>query len=377
MHTSRYTIALVSALTLIAAGATTAAGQTRTGMVQAERGHRLSGTYQLDSQLSDNPRTVVDYASQALPPGRRERAAENWLSRLDAPATIAIDVRGRAVTLMSSSAPQVSFQANGVDRVESGVNGRWITTNAALRANSLVVSTSGNRGSDFTVTFEPVAGGLRVTRRLDSDVQQTSVVAESFYRRVGDAQWNVYQRPEYWTSPYTADRNDMSYRGAEFVPNGTRLVARLDIGLNADAARAGDRVTLTVQNSGVYLNAVIDGIVTRDGSNVGLDFENIRLGNGRSATFDAVIDTIRTPDGTLVRVNNSAIADERDRSTSGTVEKGAIGAGIGAIIGAIVGGKKGAVIGAVAGGAGLILMDTKTDQKLPAGTEFTISTIGR
>jgi len=376
MHTSRYTIALVSALTLIAAGATTAAGQTRTGMVQAERGHRLSGTYQLDSQLSDNPRTVVDYASQALPPGRRERAAENWLSRLDAPATIAIDVRGRAVTLMSSSAPQVSFQANGVDRVESGVNGRSFM-NAALRDNSLVVSTSGNRGSDFTVTFEPVAGGLRVTRRLDSDVQQTSVVAESFYRRVGDAQWNVYQRPEYWTSPYTADRNDMSYRGAEFVPNGTRLVARLDIGLNADAARAGDRVTLTVQNSGVYLNAVIDGIVTRDGSNVGLDFENIRLGNGRSATFDAVIDTIRTPDGTLVRVNNSAIADERDRSTSGTVEKGAIGAGIGAIIGAIVGGKKGAVIGAVAGGAGLILMDTKTDQKLPAGTEFTISTIGR
>ena len=122
---------------------------------------------------------------------------------------------------------------------------------------------------------------------------------------------------------------------------------------------------------------MIDGIVTRAGSNIGLDFENIRLGNGRSATFDAVIDTIRTPDGKLVRVNNSAIADERNRSTSGTVEKGAIGAGIGAIIGAIVGGKKGAVIGAVAGGAGLILMDTKTDQRLPAGTEFTISTIGR
>src|SRR5688572_11387659 len=127
-HTSRYTLALVSAATLIAAGSATAAAQARPRATVVVGGHRLSGTYELDVQLSDNPRTVVDDASQALPAGRRERTAQNWLNRLNAPATIAITVQGRAVSMMSSNAPQVNFQADGLGRVENGANGRSITT---------------------------------------------------------------------------------------------------------------------------------------------------------------------------------------------------------------------------------------------------------
>jgi hypothetical protein len=48
-----------------------------------------------------------------------------------------------------------------------------MTTHADLYGNELTVSTSGNRGSDFTVRFEPIPSGMRVTRQLDSEFLQT------------------------------------------------------------------------------------------------------------------------------------------------------------------------------------------------------------
>lgn len=374
MHISRYKFALISALTLLATAfstATTAAAQVTTASYTM-RGHRLSGTYQIDTTLSDNPRVVVDEAAQSLPAGRRDRIVQNWLKRLEMPQTIAIDVQGRAVTVASSNAPQFTFQADGLNHVERNENNRPVTTNAALRNNTLVVSTSGNRGADFTVTFQPVAGGLRVTRRLDSEVHDASVVSEAFYRRVSDARWDIYAGQPSSSTPVTTNVPD---RSTVVVPAGTRFVARLNEAINADTVVAGQRVTFNVQGTGLYSNALIEGVVTREGTNIGIDFQNIQLNSGRTGSFDAVIDSIRTPDGKSVQVNNSAVADQRRRSTSRTVERGAIGAGIGAIIGAIIGGKEGAAIGAVAGGAGLILIDRNTDQKLPVGTEFTITAI--
>jgi hypothetical protein len=376
MFTLRRTLAAVGALTLAGAGFTAATGQVRTTTVASAGVHPLTGTYELDQRLSDDPHTVVERAALSVPAANRERVSRNWLNRLGTPAALALEVRGQTVTMASSARPQLSFQADGRNRTEAATNGRTVTTNAALRGNRLVVSSSGNRGADYRVTFEPVAGGIRVTRQLDAEARGVTVVAQSFYRRVGEPRWNVYDG-----SGYTMPSRDVTpttpSRGVEYVAHGTRLIAHLDAALNADEVRAGQRVTFTVRNNGPYEDASIEGIVTRSGSRVGIEFETIRLTNGRSAPYDAVIETVRTPDGETIRVQNASIEDERSRSTSRNVERGAIGAGIGAIIGAIVGGDEGALVGALAGGAGLILMDPKTDQRLPAGTEFIIATVAR
>jgi len=76
--------------------------------------------------------------------------------RLDPPEQIAIDVRGRTVTLhrrkrrKSHSMPTV---ASGLKRRGTG---RTIRARATLNANQLIVSSTGDSGNDFTVTFQPI-----------------------------------------------------------------------------------------------------------------------------------------------------------------------------------------------------------------------------
>ena len=71
----------------------------------------------------------------------------------------------------SSSAPQVSFDADGRSRSETNANGRTIQTTASLNGSALTIRTQGDRASDFQVTFRPVDNGrgLQVTRRFFSD----------------------------------------------------------------------------------------------------------------------------------------------------------------------------------------------------------------
>jgi hypothetical protein len=364
MTKRRYTLAVLSALALVSAPAVMS-GQVRDRTYGGYRPtpgvSRLSGTYELDARRSDNPQFVVDRATRGLPPGRRDRVAQNWINRLDAPANLSLEVVGRSVTMVSSNAPRVAFEADGRPHTEPGLYGPPVTTRADLRGDRLTVSTTGNRGADFTATFEPVPGGLRVTRRLDSDYQQTSVTVQSFYRPVTDARWNVYPGSR-----------------RMLVADGVRLVAELDRPLNARIVRDGERFHMTVVGSGPYDGAVIEGVVGRMGGpngrvNMVFDFDHIALYNGPSGPFEGEIESIETPDRAPVRVDRSGIVHDRG-GQSNAVQNGAVGATIGAIIGAIAGGKKGAVVGAVAGGvvgsAGMVVIDGRSDLVLPAGTQI-------
>jgi hypothetical protein len=238
-----------------------------------------------------------------------------------------------------------------------------MTTHADLYGNELTVSTSGNRGNDFTVRFEPIAGGLRVTRQLDSDYLQTPVIAQSVYRRAAEQpRWNVYGG---------------GAGGGILVPDTTRLTARLDRALGTRTAHEGERFTVTVM-AGPYRGAVIDGVVGRVNGRGGradmvFDFDRIRLSDGRSGPFEGEIESVRTPDGTMIRVDRSGVVRDRNRLDASTLQDGAVGAGLGAIIGAIVAGGKGAAIGAVVGGAGTIIVEGRDDLSLPAGTQITIT----
>ena len=326
-------------------------GGTGTGLY-----HRLTGTYQLESNRGDNPRQAAENAALTVPADRRQRTYQSLMNRLEAPDVIAIDRNENRVSMASSSAPRVTFEADGRVRTEQGYDGSTIDTRAAFYGDQLVVATTGNRGNDFKVTFEPIDNGrnLRLTRQIYNAELSQPVTVQSFYRKSSDeAQWDLYTGIQ--GDPSTSWPADHA-----LVPSGTRLVATLDDALSSENAREGDRFTLTIRSPSQYQDAVIGGVVTRvkasgrlsGRSEISFDFQTIRLRDGSNHDFDGVIENVRTPDGETIRVNDEGTV-EQDSRTEETVQRGAIGAAIGAVIGAIAGGGKGAAIGAgVGAGAG-------------------------
>jgi len=128
--------------------------------------------------------------------------------------------------------------------------------------------------------------------------------------------------------------------------------------------------------------ATIEGHVTnveRSGrltgrSQITFNFDTIRLHNGRSYRFAGVVESVRTPSGAVIRVDNEGAVRE-DSQTSRTAQRTAIGTALGAIIGAIAGGGKGAAIGAIigaGGGAGSVYVQGRDDLELDRGSEVTI-----
>jgi len=75
-----------------------------------------------------------------------------------------------------------------------------------------------------------------------------------------------------------------------------------------------------------------------------LDFDSIRLRDGRSYQFGGIVEEVRETDGDIVRVDTEGTVRD-DNQTSRTTTRTAIGTAVGAIIGAIAGGGKGAAIG--------------------------------
>ena len=142
---------------------------------------------------------------------------------------------------------------------ESRGTRRTANTRATLYGDQLVVTTTGNGGNDFTVTFEPIDNGrnLRVTRRIYHDNLRQPVTVQSFYRKSSDeAQWDIYLHQPGRSIP---DR----LGGRRFrVPHGIRLVSTLDNALSTRNAHAEDRFTITTRSPWQYEGAVIEGTVS-------------------------------------------------------------------------------------------------------------------
>ena len=172
------------------------------------------------------------------------------------------------------------------------------------------------------------------------------------------------------------------------MPEGTRLVARLDNALSTRNAREGDLFTLTTRSPSQYEGAVIEGFVSAVNDSdrmtgrpgLMLNLRSIRLRNGSSYRFDGVIEEVRTPDGETVRVDREGTVATDDSRTQEAVQRAAIGAAIGAIVGAVVDGGKGAAIGAVigaGGGASTVQVGGRDQLDLQRGTEVTITSGGQ
>lgn len=374
---SRRTVAmLVMATVLTAAPGLMAQRGQGQGQGMPRRGAdvmMLSGTYELETTRGDNPRDAAERATRSTPLAQRDRAYQNLLGRLQSPAMISIEQTGRSVSISSSNAMRASFDADGLTRNEQSSTRRTIATRAEIRNGQITVTSRGNRNTDFEVTFQPMDDGdaMLVTRRMDSEDLRRPVETRSYYHRVNRyARWDLYNDPR--------DGGRDSSR-AFIVPAGTRLQAVLDSPISGRSSRSGERFSMTVDGPGEYRDARIEGTLSQvsaygngRSAEVRVDFDTIRLRNGQTAPFDAVLESVRAPGGTTFRVDAENGAAE-DRSGK-TIQQGAIGAALGAVIGAIAGGGKGAAIGAVVGGAGgaILAQGREPYIELPAGTQVTV-----
>ena len=350
---------------------------------------RLTGTFRLDPSSSDNANSIADRATANLPYNQRQQVREQIMRRMVAPDMLAIERNGNNVTIASSRAPQTTFVANGVENREQMPNGRYSRVLAQLNGDQLTVRSTGNRETDFSVTFDPIEGGrrLRVTRQIWNDqLGQNPVVVQNVYDRTADvAQWNIYNgsTPLGQTGGYNAPNGGYNAPDGGFiVPDGTMLNATLDTDLNTQTANTGERFTMTVNSPSEFAGAIIEGHVadvTRSGrvtgrSTMSLNFDDIRMRDGRTYQFAGFLDSVRTSNGETVNVDNEGTVRDNNQTTR-TEERAAIGTAVGAIIGAIAGGGKGAVIGGVLGagaGAGSVYAQGRDDLSLSRGTEVTI-----
>jgi len=332
-----------------------------------------SGTYQIDRTRSDDADRIADDATRSLPPADHDRVRESLMRRLGAPDFIALERTGRTVTMASSLAPRMTFDIDDVAHSETSPGGYPITVRSAFSGGSLVVTTTGHRGTDYTVTFEPIDAGetLRVTRRLDDESLPRPVESQSYYRRTSsEPRWTVFERPVEPPPP----------AAGVVVPDRTVVVGRLNTPLGSRTSHQGDRFSLTVDEPAQFRGATIDGVVSRLGSNrpgrtdLVFDFDRIRLRDGRSGDFEGTLSQVRSPEGDSIAIDTEGVARVGDDRTDAAVQRGTVGAAFGAIIGAIAGGGKGAAIGAAVGasaGAGSVYAEGR-DLYLPPGTVVTL-----
>ena len=341
----------------------------------------LTGTYRLNTSRSDDPGRAADQAIQSLRYRDRQRLRDQVIARLEAPDQMAIELRGREVTLASSRAPQISFVADGSERIETTNTGRSIRARASINGDQLTVSSTGDTGNQFNVIFDPIDNGrsLQVTRRVYVTGLSRPVEVRSIYDKTSDiARFDINTGPQRYPNDSTG--------GGFIVPSGQTLVAVLNNVLSTETAREGDRFTAVVRQPGQYEGATIEGHVStvrRSGrvtgrSEMTLNFDTIRLRDGRSYRFAGILESVRNSSGDAVSIDNEGAVRD-DNQTNKTVQRTAIGTAVGAIIGAIAGGGKGAAIGAIlgaGGGAGSVYVQGRDDLELDSGAELTIRSTG-
>ncbi len=362
----------------------------------------LTGTYRLDTGRSEK---AADIVAEINISGSNRTDLE---SKLDAPDSIALLVRGSEVTLATTNADPVTFVADGRERSENS-GGRTVRLRASLRGDEITISSLGGE-TDYTIIFTSIDNGrgLKVTRRITTEYLSETIFADSYYTKSEQTAGLGIDPASQRDLPTDTDEsysdNDTGYStndpndrvganspnptlskpriGQFIVPNGTVITGTLENEINTKASQNNDRFKMTVQGPMEFRGAVIEGYITGVGrsgqvsgrSNVTFNFERITLRDGRAYDFAGSLTGIRDERGKEVKVDTEGTA-QGDSQTKETAKRGGIGAGIGAVIGAIAGGGKGAVLGAIIGGgagAGSVIATGRDDVRLMPGSTITV-----
>jgi hypothetical protein len=342
---------------------------------------RLTGTYRLNPGQSDNVSGIIDRALGSYSMTQRDNYRRGLERRLSSPDMLVIEKTGNHVSMGSSLAPQLSFDADGIPHTETNQRGRTMTTTVRGNNTGLSIQYQGERANDFNVTFTPTANGrLRVVRTVYIENENRTVTVASVYDKIDSvARWSDLPTINNNTANYPSGR----YNNSFVIPNGTRLTARLDSNISTRASQSVDRFTMTVTSPYQYNGAVIDGHIENASSsgrlsgraNVTMVFDSVRMPNGQSYPFAGLVDSVRALNGDTVTVNNEGTIRDTNQTTK-TATRAGIGAVLGAIIGAVAGGGEGAAIGATVGagaGAGSVLIQGRDNIELAQGSEFSIT----
>lgn len=305
----------------------------------------LNGSYQIDFTKSANIQSLVQQTSR-----QHKLISSHTMdlqTKLNPPEMVEITVAGSQVVLSSSDSTPTTLNANNQWQTFIAESGTKVSVRTALIGNSLEISSVYDK-TQFTITFRSMNEGknLRVTRMVRTDYLNQSVFADSVYDRIGS------------NTSFSTNSNDFRDDGF-IVPNGTVLAGMLENQISTKFSQNNDRFQLTVESPSEYKGAVIEGYVTDiERSNgvlgtakVTLNFQKIRLANGRTYEFAGIIQSINEIEETAVKRTNESQLKGKNK-TKETVKRGILAAGAGAIIGGIIGGTKGAFLGAAIGGAG-------------------------
>lgn len=154
----------------------------------------LNGVYRIDVAASDKLYTVIEGASSNVPYGEQQQFFIDLAVRLTPPDLLAIECRGKQVSLGSSRARRVEFLADGVTRSAKDADGRIVRSQIRFEGESLRFN-SGGGGDSLNFTFTPLNGGrrLRVTRRISAQELIEPVVIQTIYNKIGEtARWDIF-----------------------------------------------------------------------------------------------------------------------------------------------------------------------------------------
>ena len=228
----------------------------------------LTGTYRLDTGRSEK---AADIVADINISGSNRTDLE---SKLDAPESIALLVRGSEVTLATTNADPVTFVADGRERSENS-GGRTVRLRASLRGDEITISSLGGE-TDYTIIFTSIDNGrgLKVTRRITTEYLSETIFADSYYTKseqtagLGiDPRCNETFRPIRTRATATMTRDirrttrmtelaqaanptlSKPRIGQFIVPNGTVITGTLEKRSTPRASQNNDRFKMTVQGS--------------------------------------------------------------------------------------------------------------------------------
>ena len=151
----------------------------------------LTGTYRLNTSLSDNSSTLADQVTRSLPGRDRPRLRTQILRRLDAPEELAIERAGPYHHHRLDERGSRHVRSRRADAYRAG---RWPRDADGRQPRRRSTRDQQHRRSveGLSGDFEPLNGGrsLQVTRRVTDPGLSQPVVARSVYDRVStDAAW--------------------------------------------------------------------------------------------------------------------------------------------------------------------------------------------
>jgi ketosteroid isomerase-like protein len=155
----------------------------------------LNGTYRIDVADSDGLYAVVKNARSTVPFADQQQFFMDLSTRLTPPDMLAIECRGRRVSVGSSRASKITYVADGKNHRERLAGGSYVNSKITLDKESLTFVSVGDVEDNVNVAFEALDGGKRmsVTRRIYAKQLPEPIIIQTFYDKISPAvEWKLY-----------------------------------------------------------------------------------------------------------------------------------------------------------------------------------------